>query len=240
VSQPEISPGIIDSTGPRKYKSIMKKYILIGLALLCGLLYLSTERNIERGQSGYSGHHDDANIIKVVCETTKGIIDIDVNPAWSPLAAQRFLQLVDDGFYQNTPLFRCVDNFLCQWGAVPATPNAKIYESIKDDAKKPELRNFKKGYLSFAGSGPDSRTTHIFMALGDQADSLGSQSWETPFAQVSSESFEKTVTHFTTSYGEMPPWGKGPDPQKIQEPDGHTYLTQNFPLLDYIKSCSRR
>lgn len=177
--------------------------------------------------------------IEVLCKTTKGDVEIVVEPSWSPLGAARFLELVDDGFYKDIPLFRCVDNFLCQFGAPLPRPNAKHYGPIKDDPKVMSLRQFKRGYLSFAGNGEHSRATHMFITLGEPIDALGTMPWETPFAFVTQDSMRKTVSRFTTSYGDIAPWGKGPDPQKIETPEGATYLKKNFPLLDYIVSCRR-
>lgn len=184
--------------------------------------------------------HADPKPVSVNCKTTKGDLDIAVQPAWSPLGAARFLQLVDDGFFTNVPLFRCVNNFICQFGAIPPHPGAKTYAPIADDPRQPALRPFKRGYLSFAGAGPNTRSTQMFITLGDNVGGLGEQAWETPFAQIMPASVQSTVAHLNTSYGDMPPWGKGPDPQKIAASDGATYLTQNYPQLDYIKSCARR
>jgi cyclophilin family peptidyl-prolyl cis-trans isomerase len=178
--------------------------------------------------------------VTVSCETTKGNMEIVVRPSWSPLGAERFLQLVDDGFFQNIPLFRCVDNFLCQFGAALPRKDAKAYSPIRDDPKLPELRRFKRGFMSFAGNGENSRATHMFITLGENVESLGTMPWETPFGYVTPESMEKTVSRFTTSYGDIAPWGKGPDPGRIGSADGAEYLKQNFPQLDYIVSCKRR
>ena len=38
--------------------------------------------------------------------------------------------------------------------------------------------------------------------------------------------------------GDIPPYGKGPDQQKIQTPTGQEYLRENYPDLDYLLSCT--
>lgn len=176
--------------------------------------------------------------VKVQCKTTKGDMTIVVEPDWSPLGAARFLQMVDAGFFKEVPLFRCVNNFICQFGAIPPRNDAKSWNTIADDPKQPALRNFKRGYLSFAGNGANSRATHMFITLGEKIDALGTMPWETPFAYIEPASLQKTVAQFNTGYGDMPPWGAGPDPQKITVADGAAYLKHNFPQLDYINSCS--
>lgn len=190
---------------------------------------------LERGKD-----MENSRTVTVSCETTKGGMDIVVRPDWSPLGAERFLRLADEGFFENLPLFRCVDNFLCQFGATLPRKEAKRYAPIPDDPKLPELRRFRRGFMSFAGNGENSRATHMFITLGDNLDSLGTMPWETPFGYVTPESMEKTVSRFTTEYGDIAPWGKGPDPGRIEAADGADYLKKNFPRLDYILSCSRR
>jgi peptidyl-prolyl cis-trans isomerase A (cyclophilin A) len=180
-----------------------------------------------------------AQSVNVICETTKGPVDIAVYPEWSPLGAARFLQLVDDGFFKDVPLFRCVENFLCQFGSVPPRPGAKTYSTIRDDPKVPSLRHFQRGFLSFAGNGEHSRSTHMFIVLGEQIDSLGTMPWETPFGLVQADSMRNVVARFNTSYGDIPPWGAGPHPSRIEAADGAAYLRRNFLALDYIRSCRR-
>ena len=35
----------------------------------------------------------------------------------------------------------------------------------------------------------------------------------------------------------MPPWGEGPDPQRVYRDDGYEYLRRAFPELDYARRC---
>lgn len=52
----------------------------------------------------------------VHCETTKGPLTIEVHKSWSPLGAERFLELVKDEFFTDIAFFRCVEGFLTQFG----------------------------------------------------------------------------------------------------------------------------
>lgn len=61
-----------------------------------------------------------------------------VNHAWSPLGADRFVELVKDGFFTDVALFRCVKNFLVQFGIAPdaSSPKKKYWKErgpIQDD-----------------------------------------------------------------------------------------------------------
>lgn len=209
------------------------------LLLFCVALFAAMEiYQFTREKSAHTPASPAAADVHVNCETTKGPLEITVKPEWSPLGARRFLELVDDGYFTHLPLFRCIEGFVCQFGAALPGPPRKTYAVIADDPPRAALRAFKPGYLSFAGYGPHSRATHIFIAL-NSVPSLGTQPWETPFGFVSELTFTSTVKQFNTSYGETAPRGHGPEPQKIEAPNGAMYLQENFPQLDYFMNCSR-
>ena len=161
-----------------------------------------------------------------------------VKPSWAPLGAKRFLELVDGGFYDKAGLFRVVPDFLVQFGI----PRSKQHRSmcadpshtIRDD---PDIgQTFSKGMMSFAGSGPDSRSCQIFITLGDHTG-LGKADWERPFGYVTKETMD-IVDQFNAQYGDMPPWGNGPESGQIAT-QGNAYLKKNFPRLDYVQNCRR-
>ena len=86
------------------------------------------------------------------------------------------------------------------------------------------------------GSGPNSRTSQIFISQMKNGGSFGTQLWETPIGRIV-EGFDTVVKEFYSGYGDMPPWGNGPIQQKIHGPNGHSYITENFPLLDHMLEC---
>lgn len=121
------------------------------------------------------------NHVFVRCETTKGPLTIEVSPEWAPIGATRFLDLVYDGFYTDIALFRSVDKFLTQFGISDKAEKQHWHTaSIPDDTNL----NFgiQKYDIAFAGSGPNSRSTQLFIAYED-LDFLGHEPWETPFGE---------------------------------------------------------
>lgn len=112
----------------------------------------------------WAGVHSVNSSSLVSCSTTKGDIDIEVNEDWSPLGAAQFLKLVESGFYTHIALFRCVEGFLTQFGISDKTEFEDFHnENILDD---PNLDlGIKKYYLSFAGGGPNTRSTQLFIAV---------------------------------------------------------------------------
>jgi len=192
------------------------------------------------------GHKED---IRVRCDVTtdsrqsSDTLNILVNPYWSPRGASRFLELVRDGYYDGVAFNRVVPNFLTQFGIAvdPAIRNNWGERTIIDDFPRPDIP-FQPGYLSYAGSGPDSRTTEIFIVMpgvdDEQLDYFGENSWETPFGMLEGNVEESALTKIYSGYGDMPPWGKGPESNRIYDEDGYTsYLPNSFPLLDYIQRC---
>ncbi|KAL3910738.1 MAG: hypothetical protein SGILL_007573 [Bacillariaceae sp.] len=178
--------------------------------------------------------------INVLCGTTKGDLHITVKPLWSPLGAVRFLELVDEEYFDGCALNRVVPKFLTQLGIGADYHQRTKYRqaNIPDDA--PQGISFEPGTMAYAGSGPNSRSSEFFIVMPDTPESqlkyFGTNPWETPFGFVDPEDV-KNVVGAWHSYGDMPPWGKGPDPQKIYPENGYEYLKQGFPELDYIQTC---
>ncbi|KAL3775599.1 hypothetical protein ACHAW5_003502 [Stephanodiscus triporus] len=168
-------------------------------------------------------------------------LDLLVNPYWAPRGASQFLALVRRGYYDGVCFNRVVPEFLVQFGIAKdfTLRNEWIGNTIPDDETYENYPQFEPGYVSFAGSGPDSRTTEIFIVMPgasqEQLDYFGENSWETPFAVVQGDL--EILTNIYSGYGDMPPWGTGPDPSRIYDADGYEYLAEKFPSLDYIDRC---
>ena len=169
---------------------------------------------------------------KVQLQTTKGDVVILVHRNWSPIGADHFYQLTKAGFYNNDAIFRVLPGFVVQWGISGDPPKNKQWsEAIKDDP--PKVSN-KIGTIVFAKTGqPDSRTTQVFINLGDNSAALDPQGF-TPFGEVIQGM--DNVTKFYSGYGEGQPNGEGPSQKSIEE-IGNTYLEQHYPKLDYIKTA---
>src|SRR5262245_66319364 len=53
---------------------------------------------------------------KVRFDTTKGVFVVEVTRAWAPHGADRFYNLVKNGFYDNARFFRVISGFMVQFG----------------------------------------------------------------------------------------------------------------------------
>jgi peptidyl-prolyl cis-trans isomerase A (cyclophilin A) len=165
---------------------------------------------------------------KVLLSTTRGDVVIEVQREWAPRGADRFFNLVRAGFYDKAKFFRAIHGFVVQFGinGDPAVSRAWARASIRDD---PVVKSNTRGYISFASSGPDTRTTQVFMNLADnqRLDARGFA----PFGLVISGM--DVVDSLYMEYGESAPYGRGPDQARI-EAEGNRYLERGFPLLDSV------
>lgn len=167
----------------------------------------------------------------VVMETGKGEILIDVQRKWAPLGADRFYNLVKAGFYTDVAFFRVIPGFMVQTGihGTPAVNKVWRTATIKDD---PVTQSNVAGMVTFATSGPNSRTTQFFINFGNNArlDGMGFA----PFGKVRSMD---VVNSIYAEYGPGPhEGGRGPSQQQMQT-QGNAYLKAQFPKLDYIVSA---
>jgi peptidyl-prolyl cis-trans isomerase A (cyclophilin A) len=164
-------------------------------------------------------------------DTTKGSFILKVTRAWAPLGADRFYNLVKNGFYDGASFFRVIPGFIVQFGisADPRISEAWHNADIPDD---PVRHSNVAGTITFATAGPDTRTTQVFINLADNAR-LDSQGFA-PFGEVVEGM--NVAQSFYSGYGEGAPMGSGPDQQLIQS-EGESYLAKNFPKLDHIKSA---
>lgn len=169
---------------------------------------------------------------KVKFTTTKGDFTLDITRAWAPLGADRFYNLVKNGYFKDIAFFRVIGGFMVQFGihGDPAVSAAWRPATIKDDAVK---QSNAKGYISYAMAGPNTRTTQLFINFGNNAnlDGMGFS----PFGKVSEGM--AVVESIYSGYGEGAPSGMGPDQGLVQK-QGNKYLKAEFPKMDYILGAS--
>ncbi len=166
----------------------------------------------------------------VELDTTKGAIVLEVRRDWAPHGADRFYELVQNGYFTDVAFFRVISGFMAQ-GGISGDPalNAEWREKrIPDD---PVKASNMRGTVSFATSGPNSRTTQFFINFGDNSrlDAMGFA----PFGKVKDMA---PVDALYDGYGEGAPRGRGPSQAQMQT-EGNSYLKKSFPKLDYIRSA---
>jgi cyclophilin family peptidyl-prolyl cis-trans isomerase len=173
---------------------------------------------------------------RVACSTTKGPLTFEFIEAWSPIAYTHLFNMFTDHYYDQMYMYRVASNWLTQFGV--NTEDKALAErynwrhSIQDDPHT--TQGFEAGTISFAGSGPNSRSSDLFVSHR-ATKSLGKQPWEIPLGTVV-EGFDNFMA-FYAGYGEMAPFNKaGPDQQKLRN-QGKPYAEEFFPKMDMLLKC---
>jgi peptidyl-prolyl cis-trans isomerase A (cyclophilin A) len=165
-------------------------------------------------------------------ETSKGPFVIEVHRAWAPRGADRFYNLVSNGYYDDVRFFRVISGFMAQFGIHGNPALNRVWQPavIADD---PVLESNKRGMVSFAMGGPGTRTTQLFINYADTNVRLDRMGFP-PFGKVT-EGMD-VVDALYSGYGEGAPNGAGPLQNRFQG-EGNAYLASDFPKLDFIKTA---
>jgi peptidyl-prolyl cis-trans isomerase A (cyclophilin A) len=161
----------------------------------------------------------------VAFDTTKGKFVVTVHRSWAPRGADRFYNLVKAGFFNGDEFFRVDKGFVVQFGinGNPKVSAAWQTATIPDDPVKASNSIGKVTYA--ASSAPNSRTTQVFINLGNNGG-LDAQGFA-PFGSVTSGM--NVVEKLYSGYADAP---SNAQPQ-IQS-QGNAFLKKHFPKLDSI------
>jgi peptidyl-prolyl cis-trans isomerase A (cyclophilin A) len=162
-------------------------------------------------------------------ETSKGPFVIQVQREFAPQGADRFFNLVKNGFYDDVRFFRVLRSFLVQFGinGDPAISARWQVAWIPDD---PSRASNGRGFISFVQMGANTRATQVFINLKDNSHLDQKHS---PFGQVVSGM--NVVDALFAGYADGAPGG--PEQSRILS-EGNAYLIKNFPQLDFIRRAA--
>ena len=162
-------------------------------------------------------------------QTSKGDFIIEAHREWAPLGVDRFFDLVRAGFFDDSRFFRVRASFIAQFGIAGDATIATRWknETIADD---PVRQSNTRGFVSYAMTGPDARTTQLFINLGDNSR-LDHEGFA-PIGRVI-EGME-IVDQLYSGYGEDAGGGMRGGKQDKLFAEGNRYLDRDFPKLDKI------
>ena len=166
---------------------------------------------------------------RVRVETTKGKFTLEVTRALAPRGADRFYHLVEVGFYNDSRFYRVISGRFAQFGIAGDPAIAKIWQNERFADDPVEASNVR-GTFAYAMTGPDARTTQIYINTGDQLrqDAMGFA----PFGKVV-EGMD-VVDNLYAGYAEQSGGGMRAGHQGKLFEEGNAYLDREFPLLDKL------
>ena len=171
-------------------------------------------------------------LFKAKFDTTKGVIVVEVHRDWSPLGADRFYNLVNNGFFDGVRFFRVIHTFMAQFGinGNPAVNAAWDKVVLKDDPSGKQSNS--RGTLSYGNTGgPNSRGTQVFINYKDNSFLDTQRAPFTPFGLVVVGM--DVADKLNDEYGSAPQ-----DAQGRIVAEGNKFLIASFPKLDYVRTAS--
>jgi len=117
--------------------------------------------------------------VRVVIQTEKGDIEVELNPAQAPVTVANFLRYVDGKFYDGGRFHRTVkadnqpDNKIKIEVVQAGINSARAKEEfppIKLERTRETKLTHKNGTISMARDGPDTARSDFFLCIGDQPE----------------------------------------------------------------------
>ncbi len=164
-----------------------------------------------------------------VFETSRGRFVIEVQREWSPHGADRFYNLVRNGYYDGGIFHRVLPNYITQWGLQgdPAVNRIWKTQYILDDSVK---QSNVRGFIGFAMTGPNLRATQVYINMTD--NSRNDVQGFSPFGRVIEGM--QVADSIYSGYGENSGGGLRGGKQGPVEEGGNAYLRREYPKLDSI------
>jgi peptidyl-prolyl cis-trans isomerase A (cyclophilin A) len=205
------------------------RHISITAVVVLATSLLSGQPNLEKLKDPSQLTEQAPDQYRARFDTSKGVFVIAVTREWAPLAADRFYNLVKNGFYNDSRFFRVLSGFMAQWGlhADPSVQSAWRTANLRDE---PVKKSNTRGFVSFTReSSPNSSYTMVFINYKDNSylDADGFA----PFGEVVSGM--DVADQLYSGYGRQ----NVPDQRRIVR-DGNAYLQAEYPMLDFVKTAT--
>jgi cyclophilin family peptidyl-prolyl cis-trans isomerase len=199
------------------------------IAVLLGLFAAYGEDSALRDPKNALWSKPAPDVYRVRIDTSKGRFVLEVTRALAPRGADRFYHLVETGFYDDSRFFRVIAGRFAQFGIPgnPAIASTWRNQSFPDD---PVRASNTRGTFAYAMTGPNARTTQIYINTSDQLqqDAQGFA----PFGKVV-EGMD-VVDRLYSGYGEQSGSGMRAGRQGKLFEEGNAYLDREFPMLDKL------
>ncbi len=170
-------------------------------------------------------------VFRVQVETSAGNFVIEVHRDWSPLGSARFEELVRKKYFDDSRFFRVVAGRWAQFGIAgnPKVAQQWRHRTIGDDVPR---QSNTRGFVAFANTGPNTRSTEVFINLGDNSARNDKEPGFAPFGIVV-EGMD-VVERLYSGYGESSGGGMRAGKQERMFEEGNGWLDREFPKLDRL------
>lgn len=167
----------------------------------------------------------------VAFETTKGRFDVKAHRRWAPAGTDRFYELVHRRFYDSVYFHRVVKGFVAQFGMNPDSAVSAAWGGRRL-VDEPVREGNKRGRLAFARGGPNTRTTQLYVNIGENVRLDTANTYGFPaFAEVVNGM--AVVDSLNSEYGSAP----NAAGDSIRRYGLNAYFRRAFPKLDMIKTA---
>jgi cyclophilin family peptidyl-prolyl cis-trans isomerase len=165
--------------------------------------------------------------------TSEGNFVVEVDRTLAPLGADRLFNLVRAGFFDDSRFFRVRAGYIAQFGISGKPEVSSVWKArtLEDD---PARASNKRGSIGYAMTGPDTRTTQLYINLVDNTH-LDAQGFA-PLGEVV-EGLE-VVDRLYAGYGEGAGGGMRGGKQGRIFREGNAYLDQAFPKLSKLERAT--
>jgi peptidyl-prolyl cis-trans isomerase A (cyclophilin A) len=177
------------------------------------------------------GHHKAPDVFRVKFETTAGDFIIEAHRDWAPHGADRFYDLVRSRYYDDSRFFRVVAGRWVQFGinGDPKIAQQQRHHTIPDDVL---IQHNTRGFVAFSNTGPNTRSTQVYINLGDNSARNDVEAGFAPFGQIV-EGMD-VVEKIYSGYGENSGGGMRAGRQDKMFEGGNAHLDREFPKLDKL------
>jgi cyclophilin family peptidyl-prolyl cis-trans isomerase len=162
-------------------------------------------------------------------ETSKGTFVLSIERDWAPRGADRFYNLVRAGFFDDSRFSRVVPGFIAQFG-IPGDPAIATLWQNRGFPDDPVRHSNVRGTIGFAMTGPNARTTQLYISLVDNVR-LDAQGFA-PIGRVVEGM--AVVDSLYSGYGENSGGGVRAGKQGPLISGGNAYVDREYPKLDRL------
>ena len=110
---------------------------------------------------------DPTKTYKVMIESSKGVIDLELYPQHAPKTVNNFVFLAREGFYDGVSFHRVIDHFMIQGGDPTGSGRGGPGYRFEDEVQGNPLTH-ETGVISMANAGPNTNGSQFFITHSAQ------------------------------------------------------------------------